>query len=193
MPRQICVTRLCNCLLFYLLLKKKINFVIQNFSGCFDTSESMVPRLVPEILSLDAFCDTGAAVGIGDSRSWIRNIIKTNIGLYSNKEQKNVCIKNDTCIWIIKFVSLSAKVRFWYRFPEPVSCTFEEQEIQVRATYLHNLIFPPGMPQSWIWYIKVQSRRFTGNQMSPPMTSQPVLKKISADLIEGQPRAARRK
>ena len=34
----------------------------------------MVPRLVPEILSLDAFCDTGAAVvvvGIGDSRSWI--------------------------------------------------------------------------------------------------------------------------
>ena len=29
----------------------------------------MVPRLVPEISSLDAFCDTGA--GIGDSRSWI--------------------------------------------------------------------------------------------------------------------------
>ena len=33
----------------------------------------MVPQLVPEISSLDAFCDTGAgaAVGIGDSRSWI--------------------------------------------------------------------------------------------------------------------------
>ena len=35
----------------------------------------MVPRLVPEILSHDAFCDTGAggaaAAGIGDSRSWI--------------------------------------------------------------------------------------------------------------------------
>ena len=33
----------------------------------------MVPRLVPEISSLDAFCDTaGAAVGIGDSRSWMQ-------------------------------------------------------------------------------------------------------------------------
>ena len=32
----------------------------------------MVPRLVPEISSLDAFCDGGAgAAGIGDSRSWI--------------------------------------------------------------------------------------------------------------------------
>ena len=33
----------------------------------------MGPRLVPEISSLDAFCDTAAAgaVGIGDSRSWI--------------------------------------------------------------------------------------------------------------------------
>ena len=36
----------------------------------------MVPRLVPEISSLDAFCDTGAAVvGIGDSRSWIKAYI----------------------------------------------------------------------------------------------------------------------
>ena len=36
----------------------------------------MVPRLVSEISSLDAFCDTGAAVvaGIGDSRSWMKNI-----------------------------------------------------------------------------------------------------------------------
>ena len=34
----------------------------------------MVPRLVPEILSLDAFCDAAAAAagtGIGDSRSWM--------------------------------------------------------------------------------------------------------------------------
>ena len=33
----------------------------------------MVPRMVPEISSLDAFCDTaaGAGAGIGDSRSWI--------------------------------------------------------------------------------------------------------------------------
>ena len=35
----------------------------------------MVPRLVPEISSLDAFCDGAAAgaagAGIGDSRSWI--------------------------------------------------------------------------------------------------------------------------
>ena len=44
------------------------------FSGRFDTSGSMVPRLVPEILSLDAFCDgaaAGAGAGIGDSRSWM--------------------------------------------------------------------------------------------------------------------------
>ena len=37
----------------------------------------MVPRLVPEILELDAFCDGGAAAagaaGIGDSRSWIHD------------------------------------------------------------------------------------------------------------------------
>ena len=42
------------------------------FSGRFDTSGSMVPRLVPEISSKCAFCDGGAggvAVGIGDSRS----------------------------------------------------------------------------------------------------------------------------
>ena len=37
----------------------------------------MVPRLVPEISSLDAFCDEAAAAaaagaaGIGDSRSWM--------------------------------------------------------------------------------------------------------------------------
>ena len=42
----------------------------------FDTSGSMVPRLVPEISSLDAFCDgaaggAGAGAGIGDSRSLI--------------------------------------------------------------------------------------------------------------------------
>ena len=52
------------------------NYLIQNFSGCFGTSGSMIPRLVPKISSLDAFCDgravAGAAVGIGDSRSWIK-------------------------------------------------------------------------------------------------------------------------
>ena len=32
----------------------------------------MLPRLVPEISPLDAFCDVvGVVVGIGDSRSWI--------------------------------------------------------------------------------------------------------------------------
>ena len=32
----------------------------------------MLPRLFPEILILDTFCDGGAGVaGIGDSRSWI--------------------------------------------------------------------------------------------------------------------------
>ena len=38
----------------------------------------MEPRLVPEILSLDAFCDGaggagGAGAGIGDSRSWMNS------------------------------------------------------------------------------------------------------------------------
>ena len=42
-------------------------------SGRFDTSGSMIPRLVPEILPLDAFCDlVVAGVGIGDSRNWTR-------------------------------------------------------------------------------------------------------------------------
>ena len=35
----------------------------------------MLPRLVPEISPLDAFCDVGVGVGvvvgIGDSRSWM--------------------------------------------------------------------------------------------------------------------------
>ena len=46
------------------------------FSGGFDTSGSMVPRLVPEISSLDAFCDGGggAAAGIGDSRSLMKGL-----------------------------------------------------------------------------------------------------------------------
>ena len=38
----------------------------------------MVPRLVPEISSLDAFCDgagaAGAGAGIGDSRSWMYSV-----------------------------------------------------------------------------------------------------------------------
>ena len=52
---------------FYLFLKFRI------FSGRFDTSGSMLPRLVPEILILYAFCDVvGVGVGgIGDSKSWI--------------------------------------------------------------------------------------------------------------------------
>ena len=44
------------------------------FSGRFDTSGSMVPRLVPKISPFDAFCDGGAGgagAGIGDSRSLI--------------------------------------------------------------------------------------------------------------------------
>ena len=48
-------------------------FLIQNFLGRFDTSGSMIPRLVLEILPLDAFCDRVAAagVGIGDFWSWM--------------------------------------------------------------------------------------------------------------------------
>ena len=40
--------------LFYLFLFK---FYIKNFSGCFDTSGSMIPLSVSEILALDGFCD----------------------------------------------------------------------------------------------------------------------------------------
>ena len=44
------------------------------------TSGSMVPRLVPEISPLDAFCDgrvvvVVVVVGIGDSRSWIHQFV----------------------------------------------------------------------------------------------------------------------
>ena len=36
----------------------------------------MIPRLVPEILPLDAFCDRVAGVvGIGDSRSWMAKLL----------------------------------------------------------------------------------------------------------------------
>ena len=51
-------------------------FLTRIFSRRFDTSGSMIPRLVPEISSLDAFCD--GAAGIGDSRSWIRLIRSIN-------------------------------------------------------------------------------------------------------------------
>ena len=35
----------------------------------------MIPRLVPEISPLDAFCDAVVGVvGIGDSRSWISKL-----------------------------------------------------------------------------------------------------------------------
>ena len=56
----------------FVLLLFLWNFLIQNFFGHFDTSGSMLPRLVPEISPLDAFCDVGVGVvGIGDSRSWM--------------------------------------------------------------------------------------------------------------------------
>ena len=34
-----------------------LKFYIKNFSGCFDTSGSMIPLSVSEILALDGFCD----------------------------------------------------------------------------------------------------------------------------------------
>ena len=60
------------------------------FSGRFDTSGSMVPRLIPEILSKCAFCDGvggggGGGVGIGDSRSLIHQ--------KSEEEKKNPATK----------------------------------------------------------------------------------------------------
>ena len=74
----------------------------------------------------------------------------------------------------------------FYRFPETVSCTFEDSEIQV--------IFRQTLrrPQNWIWYyIQAQFRQFILKQMWPPTTSRPVEK--SVDQIEGQARPARRK
>ena len=51
------------------------NFFFRIYSGRFDTSGSMLPRLVPEILIIYAFCDVVVVVvgvvGIGDSRSWM--------------------------------------------------------------------------------------------------------------------------
>ena len=54
----------------------------------------MVPRLVPEISSLDAFCDGaaaggGAAAGIGDSRSLISS---------NDKELQQMSLKKAT-LW----------------------------------------------------------------------------------------------
>ena len=49
----------------------------------------MTPRLVPEILPLDAFCDVAGVVvvvGIGDFRSWI------HISLHSNHKESLYCI-----------------------------------------------------------------------------------------------------
>ena len=58
---------------FLAILTIFFKFLFQFFFGRFDTSGSVLPRLVLEILILDAFCDAGAAAGaeIGDSRSWI--------------------------------------------------------------------------------------------------------------------------
>ena len=58
----------------------KINGVLvlfRTFSGRFDTSGSMIPRLVPEILPCNAFCDgrrgrRAVAVGIGYSSRLIK-------------------------------------------------------------------------------------------------------------------------
>ena len=57
---------------------------LEFFSGRFDTSGSILPRLVPEILILDALCDAAAAgAGIGDSRSFIVNV---NVELFRNMD-----------------------------------------------------------------------------------------------------------
>ena len=60
--------------IFYLFLFFFLQFSYSEFvSGRFDTSGFMIPRLVPEISPLDAFCEAEVlvVVGIGDSRSWI--------------------------------------------------------------------------------------------------------------------------
>ena len=65
-----------------------LKFLIQNCSGSFDTSGSMLPRLVHEILILGAFCDTGA--GIGDSRSWMLIFISIRYQYQSRPIAANV-------------------------------------------------------------------------------------------------------
>ena len=70
------------------LIFLKIYFA-ELFSGRFDTSGSMLPCLVPEILIIYAFCDVvgvGVAGGIGDSRSWMKNVTAVR----SNSRRRNV-------------------------------------------------------------------------------------------------------
>ena len=58
----------------------KIFFLLQTFSGRFDTSRSMIPRLVPEISPCDGFYDgvaVAVASGIGYSSRLIQNLKKS--------------------------------------------------------------------------------------------------------------------
>ena len=61
----------------------------------------MVPRLVPEISSLDAFCDTGA-VGIGDSRSWITKLDQEK--LFLNLSSPDQGLKNSDEEYELSFI-----------------------------------------------------------------------------------------
>ena len=62
-------------------------FLFRIFSGRFDTSGSMLPRLVPEILIIYALGDVVG--GIGDSRSWISRQNMVHILRYSHMTSDN--------------------------------------------------------------------------------------------------------
>ena len=62
----------------------------------------MVPRLIPEISSLDAFCDGAAgagaaAAGIGDSRSWMIKWIDMFNSIHRVAVNKRVASKMYQC------------------------------------------------------------------------------------------------
>ena len=85
-------------------------FLIQIFSGRFDTSGSMIPRLVPEISPLDAFCDIvviagveAGVVGIWDSRRWINFF----------KETKNIFYKHLTTPLHFQLQSRMTSLKSW--------------------------------------------------------------------------------
>ena len=57
----------CNCFFIIIIIIVLYLFFLQKFSGRFDTSRSMKPRLVSKISQCGGFCDgrVGAAGGIG--------------------------------------------------------------------------------------------------------------------------------
>ena len=69
----------------------------------------MVPRLVPEISSLDAFCDGGAAAGIGDSRSWILLSLKSSFCSVDDCLEENIYPSHGIAVVVASVEALESK------------------------------------------------------------------------------------